>query len=141
MKPITAVDDIDTGGYVVVVSDRYQEPAWSDFRQAPPIYNGIPLKVLSIDPPFIYVTSPFGDDCTLDLRAVCLVKPGRTWVNTWNRQYRNRRKNNSNNTGFLIATSSRKVHQCPRCGGSLVERMTAGGPWLFVCDECGYSTD
>lgn len=139
---MTAPDDLKVGMYIVVTHDRIAEshadaPSMFGMCRGPVRYSGIPYKITAISLPFIAVVQDDDDDCgveALDVRQLEVQKVTRQYYKAWAGDS----EQHSESKGGIPYWSYGGKTACQRCGGPVVERLTAPGKgvWSKLCSSC-----
>lgn len=140
---MTAVDDLKPGMFVAVTRLKQIEESASDpmefwgHRPQSRVYNGQPLEVLAVSPPFVSVAAQ-GKVWAFDVRETEVQKLDRRYVRSFEH----------GTAAIPSAKRKRKKKQkpdpsrCPRChAGRLIQRLIvkpAGNEWCLACTQCGY---
>lgn len=140
---MNSIDNVKTGQWLIVTSDREYEQVINQTRQTPlqPLiprikYTGIPFKVIAISTPFLLVQTG-NSRSVVDTRKIAWTVADQKYV----REFAKISLPDGEVPGTRLESpdkSSPPEMICPRCGCQMIERMVEGfNICNLYCNECG----
>lgn len=126
-------EDLRVGNFIVITNDnRFPSNA---------IYPGYPLRVMSIDAPFIQVENPVSGFHCIDTRHTSMRKPSRSYVSTWFSQY-DKKQRIFCTARSLIQVPVENKQLSPMSWNRIIQLKHSGHlPHYSPADLAGYDND
>ena len=94
------------------------------------VASGVPIKVLSKSPPYVFCVDPWDKYFSIDIREVSLVFADPHYVETFLKEMPKFKKKDSEE-------KANKEKVCPVCQADM-RNTRKGDDWFLVCDTCTF---
>lgn len=158
---LRSIESLDPGEYIAILGFKLEWPT-NPWQPLCPAFDGRPLRVLAVSPPFIAVQDIQASRYALDSRAYELTKLNRSYAEVWPwargvgiaSQFQFTEKETlptqvktdwvgswgkSKQANPDIERPDPDAAQCPRCGEQLVQHLWSRPEpgWRRLCKSCG----